>query len=83
MIDISFEINGRKVRPDQVGDALERAALDSVRNQIIRKVGNLRDPQTGEQPKIKVKGRSLSDLSFEISGSERLIELVKQKLRSS
>ena len=27
MIDISFEIGGRKVNPNQIGDALEKAVL--------------------------------------------------------
>ncbi len=80
MIDISFEFNGRKVRPDQIGNALERAALDSIKKQIIQKVGAIRDPKTGQPPKIMVKGRSIDNLSFEVSGSEQLIEMVKKKL---
>ncbi len=81
MIDITFEINGRKVDPRKIGDALERAVYDSVIKQITQKVGNIRDPKTGKRPKIKVKGRNLDNLSYEISGSEELIEKVKQKLK--
>ena len=81
MIDVSFEINGRKVRPGQIANELERAMLESVRDEIVRKVGNIRDPKTGEQPKIKVKGRSLDKLSFEVTGSEELIQRVTKALR--
>jgi len=80
MIDISFEINGYTVRPNQLGNELEKAALEAVRKDIERMVGNIRDPKTGQRPKIKVKGRSLDNLSFEVSGSEDLIEKVKKKL---
>ena len=81
MIDVSFEINGRKVRPGQIANELERAMLESVRDEIVRKVGNIRDPKTGERPKIKVKGRSLDKLSFEVTGSEELIQRVTKALR--
>ena len=80
MIEITFEINGRKVNPNRIGDALEAAVLDSVRKQIIDKVSSIRDPLTGEQPKIKVKGRTLSNLTFEITGSEELVRQVREKL---
>lgn len=81
MIDISFEINGRKVRPSQLGNELEKAAFEAIKKDIVRKVGNIRAPKTGQRPRIKVKGRSLDKLSFEVSGSEELVERVKQKLR--
>ena len=67
MINISFEINGRKVRPDQIGDALERAMLDAIKDEIVQK--------------ITVRGRSLDDMSFEVTGSERLVKLVEEKFR--
>jgi hypothetical protein len=38
MIDVSFEIGGRKVNPNQIGDALEKAILqegaDSVKKSL-------------------------------------------------
>ena len=81
MIDISFEINGRKVNPKKVGDVLEQATLDSVRKQIIRKVGSIRNPKTGERPKINITGKNLDNLSIEVSGSQELVDLVKKKMR--
>ncbi len=80
MIDISFEIGGRKVRPDQMTDALERAIFEQVRNDLVRKVGNIRDPETGTPPKLRVTGRSLSDLQINVEGSPQLIEEVKRRL---
>ena len=80
MIDISFEINGRKVNPNRIGDALEAAVLESVKAQIISKVGSIRDPKTGQRPKIKVSGRNIENLTFEVSGSPELVERVKAEL---
>jgi hypothetical protein len=80
MIDVSFEIDGRKVRPNQIQDALERAMFEDVRDQLVRKVGNIRDPKTGARPKLRVRGRSLDNLSVEVEGSPELIEEVKRRL---
>jgi hypothetical protein len=80
MIDISFEINGRKVNPNQMGNALEQALLSSIKDEVTQKVRSIRDPKTGERPKIKVKGRSIDSLSFEISGSEDLVARVRKAL---
>ena len=80
MIDISFEINGRKGNPNQIGNALEQALLSSIKDEVTQKVRSIRDPKTGERPKIKVKGRSIDSLSFEISGSEDLVARVRKAL---
>lgn len=81
MIDISFEINGRKVSPRNVGDTLESAMLQSIQDSISKAVGSARCPEHGHKPKIKVKGRNLDSLKFEVSGCcDSLIEQVKRKL---
>jgi len=81
MIDISFEINGRKVSPRNVEDALESAMLQSIQNSISKAVGSARCPEHGQKPKIKVKGRNLDSLQFEVSGCcDSLIDEVKRKL---
>jgi hypothetical protein len=74
MIDITFKINGRVIRPNQVGNAREEEALKTIENEITKKVGNLHDSQTDERLKILVKGRDINDLTLEISGSEQLVE---------
>mgnify|MGYP001825668495 FL=1 len=74
MIDIIFKINGRVVRPNQVGNAREEEELKKIENEMTKNVGNLHDPQTDERLKILVKGRDLNDLTLEVSGSEELVE---------
>ncbi len=78
MIDIEFKIGGRRVKPNQIADTLERAMFEQVENEIRRKLKDVRDPDTGARPKITVKGQSLDNLSFEVSGSESLVEEVKK-----
>ena len=82
MIDISFEINGKKVSPRNVGDAFESAVLESIQDSVSKTVGTVHCPKHGKKPKIKVKGRNLDSLSFEVSGCcDSLIEEVKTKLQ--
>jgi len=82
VIDINFEINGRKVSPRNMGNALESALLQSVQDSITRSVGSARCPEHGQRPKIKVKGRNLDSLSFEVAGCcDQLIDSVKKKLK--
>lgn len=55
MIEVSFEIGGRKVQPNQIKDALERAMFEKVRDHLVKQVANIRDPETGARPKLRVK----------------------------
>jgi hypothetical protein len=80
--DISFEINGRKVSPSSVGDALEKAVLQGVSDSIKQSVGSLRCPEHGSAPKIVAKGKSVDNLSFQVSGCcQKLIDKVQSKLQ--
>jgi hypothetical protein len=82
MLDLSFEINGRKVTPNSVSDALEAAILQSVSASIKDRVGNITCPDHGRTPKIVGKGRSLNTLSFDVSGCcQKLIDNVIAKLK--
>jgi len=82
VIDINFEINGRKVSPRNMGNALESALLQSVQESITRSVGSAQCPEHGQRPKIKVKGRNIDSLSFEVAGCcDQLIHSVKKKLK--
>jgi hypothetical protein len=82
MIDISFEVNGKRLSPRNVGNTIERALLQSVQDEISRSVGSVRCPEHGQRPNIKARGRSIDSLRFEVSGCcDGLIKMVKRKLR--
>ena len=80
MLEIKFEIGGRRVHPNNIADAFERMMFDSVVEMISSKLRGIRDPDTGEFPVVAVKGRSLSNLSFEITGSKKVVTLAEARL---
>jgi len=81
MIDISFEINGRKVSANRVGNNLEAAILKSFRDSITRSVGHIRCTEHGGRPKIKAKGRGVDSMSVEVTGCcDTLVNRVKKKI---
>lgn len=81
MIDISFELNGRKVSPNNLNDELEKTMLNSIKESIQKSVGDLRCTEHDQQPTIKAKGRSIDALNLEVSGCcDLLINQVKKKI---
>lgn len=80
MLEITFRINGKKVRPNQISDVIERTVYESVKSELTKKLSDIRDPETGHSPKIIVKGRNLDSLSIEATGSQQIIDLVKERL---
>lgn len=81
MVNISFEVGGRKVSSDQFGDALEKEALKQITDSIKKKLSSVRCKEHGERPSVKIKGKGLSDLKFEVCGCcQDLIDQATKKL---
>lgn len=81
MFELTFELNGRKINPRNLADAMEAAVVEDLKKSITRSVGTLRCGEHGRRPSIKVKGRDLSNLSFEISGCcDRLVKDAQRRL---
>ena len=81
MFDIKFEINGRSVNPNNIGDAIEKAALELVREHITKNFGSVKCPEHHLGAKIIAKGRNADNLSFDVSGCcQKLIDEVSKKL---
>ena len=68
MFEISFEINGREVSPQQIGTEIGRATLQSIKDFMVKSVGSIRCPEHGEAAKIVCRGGRLDALAFEILG---------------
>jgi hypothetical protein len=77
MAKVSFEIGGRKLDPCFVGNPMEKAMLLYLARRIRRRIGALRDPLTGKAPSILVKGDDFEHLSYEVDGSQHIVERVK------
>jgi len=81
MIDISFEINNRKVSANNIGNAIESAMLESIRDPVSKSIGSIRCTEHGQRSEIKTKGRNLDSLAFDVAGCcDALIEQVNKKL---
>ncbi|MBL0208784.1 MAG: hypothetical protein IPP84_12815 [Propionivibrio sp.] len=81
MMELRFEINGRRVDPRNIGDALTAAVIDVAAKEIKKKVGACRCPEHGKSPTVVGKGRSADKLTFEVEGCcEKLIREVKRRL---
>lgn len=77
---IKFSIGGRPVDPKNMKDALMAAVLESMRAQITKKIGAIRDPETGEFPTVIVRGDSIDKLTLHVEGSPKLVALVRDRL---
>lgn len=81
MFSVSFEVNGRKVSPNNLKNALETAMLQGIQESVRKAVGSLRCREHGQAPRVVFKGRSLDKLDAHIDGCcEQLIEQVRRKL---
>ena len=81
MLKIEWKLSGRKVWPNDIANQLERAMLSQIEEMVRGKLRGVRDPETGAAPTITVFGRSLDNLSFEVTGSPALIKEVKRRLQ--
>ena len=81
MVDIEFRIGGKKIHPNNIKDAFEKSILEQVKKNILSKLHGIKDPETGDFPKIVVKGNTLNNLSFEVNGSEALKAEIKKCLK--
>ncbi len=79
--NISFEIGGVIVKPDDAKNALEKALFQGVRECIKQTVGSISCHVHGSPPRIICRGPSLSDLGFKVSGCcKKFTDSVEKKL---
>src|SRR3546814_14542003 len=78
MIKFEFKFNGKSLDPRNLGDAIKKAALESVAGHLRERIGAIRDPETGEFPTIVVSGDSFNDLHVDVEGSAQVRDLVKR-----
>jgi hypothetical protein len=76
---ITFNIGGQNVRPHQIGDALMRAAVENIKDQLHERLATIRHPKTGEFPVVLVTGDTLDDIFARVQGSSDILSLVRQR----
>lgn len=80
MIEMKFEIDGKRVDPSNIADALERSMVKSIAEQLRTKLGSIRDPNTSEFPTIVVRGDSLDNMTITVEGSDAVVALASARL---
>ena len=68
MVQVSFEINGKEVKPDSMKDALDILYLDHVRKEIVNRLMFLQCSIHKQEQRVIVKGQNLDTLAYEITG---------------
>lgn len=66
MIEISFEINGKKIDPDDIPEGVQRSVLMKIKELLEEDLGELRCPEHGSAPSVICKGDSLNNLNFRV-----------------
>lgn len=80
MFDLTFEIDGKRVDPNNIADALERSVFATIAQELRSKLASVRDPDTGEFPTVVVRGNSLDNISIVVEGSDAVVALASAQL---
>lgn len=81
MVEVSLILNGKKVNPNNMQDALEEAVFQDISESIKKELASVKCSEHNQYPKILINGRDFKSLSFEISGCcDKFIKEVTSKL---
>ena len=79
ILEIQFEIGGRKLDPCFIGDSVEKATLLYVARLIRKKFSVIRVPDREDPLRVLIKGEDVDHLHFELEGSQSILAQVKDK----
>jgi hypothetical protein len=73
-------IGGKKVRPEDLGKELEKAAAKQVAEKLHERISSIRHPATGEFPTVVAIANSLQEIDIRAEGSPELIALIRERM---
>lgn len=79
MLEIHYEVGGKKLDPCFIGDSIQKATLLRAARQVKRKFADIRIPDCYDPLRILIKGRDIHHLRYELYGSPEVLNLVKQQ----
>ncbi|MDZ7842765.1 MAG: hypothetical protein U5R46_18365 [Gammaproteobacteria bacterium] len=79
MVEIHFEVGGKKLDPCFIGDSVTKAVLLRAARQVKRKFADIRIPDSHDALRILIKGRDINNLKYELHGSPEVLDLVRQQ----
>ena len=82
MVEVKFEIQGKEVEPEGMKDVLDVIFLEHLRGEVRDSLGSAQCKKHDCRPKVKIKGESLDNLTYEVSGCcRKFIEEVEEKIK--
>jgi hypothetical protein len=82
MVEVKFEIKGKEVEPEGMKDVLDVIFLEHLRGEVRDSLGSAQCKKHDCRPKVKIKGESLDNLTYEVSGCcPQFIEEVEEKIK--
>ena len=82
MVEVTFEIKGKEVEPEGMKDVLDVIFLEHLRGKIRDCLDSVQCKKHDRRPKVKIKGQSLDNLTYEVSGCcPEFIEEVEEKIK--
>ena len=82
MVEVTFEIKGKEVEPEGMKDVLDVIFLEHLRGEVRDCIGSVQCKKHDRRPKVKIKGQSLDNLTYEVSGCcPEFIEEVEEKIK--
>ena len=80
-MDIKITLSGREVRPGDLKSAMEKAALETIKDGVQKGLSSVRCPEHHKAPRVTASGSSLDRLSWKIDGCcEKVIDAAKKAL---
>jgi len=80
MLDIRFEIGGRKLDPCFIGDGIEKATLLHVARDVRSKFSVIRVPDREDPLRVLITGDDIDHLHYELDGSRTVLDQVWDKM---
>ena len=80
MLDIQFEIGGRKLDPCFIGDSVEKATLLYVARLMRKKFSAIRVSDREDPLRVLIKGEDVEHLHYELEGSPSVLDQVRKKV---
>lgn len=82
MIDVTFEIGGRRVSPNRFGDEIEKAILTKAATNVKKALNSVTCPEHGQRPKVTLTGMDINNLSCDVEGCcQKLVDTAMKKLK--
>lgn len=79
MLDIQFEIGGRKLDPCFIGDSVEKVTLLYVARLMRKKFSMIRVSDREDPLRVLIKGEDVDHLHYELDGPQSVLDQVRDK----